>query len=65
MATPEEMDAAANEAEEDLNNLPDEAVGPVAAWWAKWFAKAGHKRLGRILVAIDRENAKKKGGETG
>jgi hypothetical protein len=23
----------------------------VVVWWAKWYLKAGHKRLGRILVA--------------
>uniref|UniRef100_A0A6H2A4W9 EF-hand domain-containing protein n=1 Tax=viral metagenome TaxID=1070528 RepID=A0A6H2A4W9_9ZZZZ len=24
----------------------------VAQWWQKWYTKAGHKRLGRGLVAI-------------
>jgi len=23
----------------------------VVVWWSKWYLKAGHKRLGRILVA--------------
>ncbi len=23
----------------------------LADWWARWYLKAGHKRLGRILVA--------------
>lgn len=23
----------------------------LATWWARWYLKAGHKRLGRILVA--------------
>lgn len=62
MATPAEMDAAAAEAENDLANLPDEAVNPMAAWWGRWFMKAGHKRLGRVLTAIDRENQKKAHG---
>jgi len=22
----------------------------VVVWWAKWYLKAGHKRLGRIMV---------------
>jgi len=55
----EDMDSAATEAESDLNNLPDEVVLPVAQWWYKWYMKAGHKRLGRILVSIARENEKK------
>ena len=56
---PQEMDNAATEAEEDLNNLPDEVVNPMAEWWYKWFMKAGHKRLGRILVNIAKENKNK------
>jgi len=23
----------------------------LTSWWARWYLKAGHKRLGRILVA--------------
>ena len=56
---PDAMDSAATEAENDLNNLPDEVVLPVAQWWYKWYMKAGHKRLGRILVSIAREIEKK------
>ncbi len=56
---PEEMDNSATDAEEDLNNLSDEVVFPMADWWYKWFGKAGHKRLGRILVRIAKENLKK------
>jgi len=51
-----EMDAAAEEAERDLANLDQAAVEAVAEWWARWFMKAGHKRLGRIMVKV----AKKK-----
>jgi len=51
-----EMDAAAEQAEKELANLDQEAVKAVAAWWSKWFMKAGHKRLGRLMVKI----AKKK-----
>jgi hypothetical protein len=51
-----EMDAAAREAEKDLATLDQAAVETVAAWWSKWFMKAGHKRLGRIMVKV----AKKK-----
>jgi hypothetical protein len=51
-----EMDAAAEEAERDLATLDRAAVETIAAWWLKWYMKAGHKRLGRIMVKI----AKKK-----
>jgi hypothetical protein len=45
-----QMDAAAREAERDLATLDQAAVQTVAAWWSKWYMKAGHKRLGRIMV---------------
>ena len=51
-----EMDAAADEAEKELTTLDQAAVSIVAAWWSKWFMKAGHKRLGRLMVKV----AKKK-----
>ena len=51
-----EMDTAAEEAEKDLTTLDQAAVETIAAWWAKWYMKAGHKRLGRIMVRL----AKKK-----
>lgn len=51
-----EMDAAAQEAEKDLATLDQAAVQTIAVWWSKWFMKAGHKRLGRIMVKL----AKKK-----
>ncbi len=46
------MDAAAEEAEKDLGTLDRAAIEAVAAWWLKWYMKAGHKRLGRIMVKI-------------
>ena len=33
----------------------DEALTSVADWWAKWVMKAGHKRLGRILLQYKTE----------
>jgi len=59
MATPEEMDLAAPDAENDLTESliehthldPDhEAIQLIANWWANWVGKVGHKRLGRILL---------------
>ena len=46
------MDAAAEEAEKDLGILDLAAIEVVAAWWLKWYMKAGHKRLGRIMVRV-------------
>jgi len=46
---PDGMDVAAEQAEEEF---PAEgSVQDLARWWAKWYKTAGHKRLGRILVA--------------
>jgi hypothetical protein len=44
------MDEAAEEAEKDLATLDEKAVEALAAWWLKWYMKAGHKRLGRLMV---------------
>jgi hypothetical protein len=46
------MDAAAEEAERDLASLDQGAVEALAVWWLKWYMKAGHKRLGRIMVKV-------------
>jgi hypothetical protein len=45
-----EMNQAAVDAQNNLVNVDPKAVEAVAAWWKKWYLKAGHKRLGRILV---------------
>jgi len=50
------MNAAADEAKADLAKMIEDdpnllpTVLKLAAWWKKWFMKAGHKRLGRILT---------------
>jgi hypothetical protein len=49
-----EMDIAADAAREEIKQCPHWTVKQVAAWWAKWFNKCGHKRLGRILLKIDK-----------
>jgi len=48
--TLQKMDDAASEAENELSDIPDEMVVPVANWLKKWRMKAGYKRLGRILL---------------
>jgi hypothetical protein len=50
-----EMDAAAKEAEKDLATLDQAAVQTIASWWSKWYLKAGHKRLGRIMVKLSKK----------
>lgn len=55
--TENEFDLAASQAEQELATLKANAakekkevsLSEVSAWWKKWFMKAGHKRLGRIL----------------
>jgi len=46
----EEMDAFAIDAQNDLVNLDQDAVDKVREWWEKWYGKAGHKRLGKVLI---------------
>lgn len=48
-----EMDAAAEEAKNEIEGWSAAATGAeLAAWYARWYLKAGHKRLGRILVEL-------------
>ena len=44
------MDEAATDAQNDLVNLPEEAIAAVASWIKKWYMKAGYKRLSRVLL---------------
>lgn len=46
-----QMDRDAVEAAKELEKLPADAVSKVAEWWRKWYPKAGHKRLGRLMAA--------------
>lgn len=59
--TPAEMDAAAEEAQREFDAAyNNDAIGAEGArtwtahelceWFKKWLPKAGHKRLGRIIV---------------
>ena len=60
---PQAMDDAAVEAENNLSELSanDQLTPGIDAmidWHYRWFMKAGHKRLGRILVGIAKEQKK-------
>jgi len=61
MLTPEQMDKAAEAALEELKaTLPQTVYIPVARWFKNNYMKAGHKRLGRGLVAIAKETVNMK-----
>lgn len=51
------MALAAEDAEADLHSLyagqngcSSVTIFDVANWWKRWYMKAGHKRLGRIII---------------
>ena len=52
----EKMDAAAGEARKELDpksiNASSDPVKCVANWMKKWYARAGYKRLSRILIEL-------------
>ena len=49
-ASPEDMDRARDEAAAALSQMSQDAVRLVANWWNQWYMKAGHRRLGRLLL---------------
>jgi hypothetical protein len=52
------MDEAAEAALEELDQHFNEwSAQDLAGWWIKWYLKAGHKRLGRILVKMGKAHA--------
>lgn len=50
---------AAVEAQNELVDIPDDALVLVANWVARWRFKAGYRRLGKILVEHATEENKK------
>ena len=52
-----EMDEAARAADAQLRQMPQTVAVPLARWFKENYLKAGHKRLGRILVAYAKETA--------
>jgi hypothetical protein len=54
-----EMDDAAAQAKTELlAHLDEWRARDVAKWWGNWYLKAGHKRLGRLLVQVAKETKK-------
>lgn len=55
------MDQAAEEARSEFKEILAEsrnqynAIPKVGAWWTKWYLKAGHKRLARILMSESKQ----------
>ena len=50
-----QMDEAAQKALGELReNVETWTARDLIKWWAGWYLKAGHKRLGRILVGISK-----------
>lgn len=48
-----QMDDAASRAQTEIEqNIDNLSARDIISWWSKWYMKTGHKRLGRILVAI-------------
>lgn len=51
-----EMDEEANKARKELEkNIDLWSARALAHWWNRWYLKAGHKRLGRILIEFTRK----------
>ena len=50
-------DEAALASEELKQNLAQWSAKDLIKWWSKWYLKAGHKRLGRLLVKLGKEIA--------
>lgn len=54
----QQMDEAAEQAALELVEAIDRwTAHDVVGWWSKWYLKAGHKRLGRILLTQGKRKA--------
>jgi hypothetical protein len=52
---PEAMNAAAKQAA--FRKLDSDVQQELTEFWAEWFKTAGHKRLGRMMIKINKEIA--------
>jgi hypothetical protein len=51
-----QFDEAAEKAMAELREHFDAwSARDLSAWWSRWYLKAGHKRLGRILVTQSKQ----------
>ena len=57
--SPEEMDSHRDKAALALKSISSEAVKTVTDWWKQWYLTAGHKRLGRLLIAHGQNKGQK------
>lgn len=49
----QQMDEAAAQARQEIEqNIDNLSARDIINWWSKWYLKTGHKRLGRILIAM-------------
>ena len=55
MTGQEEMDRAAAQAAAELQEMDPECLKQMVRWWSRWYRQAGHRRLGRELARIARE----------
>jgi len=55
VAMMKKMDDAAIEADKELRGMAHKDSIPLARWFMKHYTGAGHKRLGRALVAFAKE----------
>jgi hypothetical protein len=57
-AKAQQMDEAAQKALEEIKEgITSWSANDLIKWWVRWYLKAGHKRLGRILVALEKKSA--------
>ena len=55
-----QMDEAAEQAAVELDkNVDNWSAKDIISWWSRWYMKAGHKRLGRLLVARGKKTSNK------
>ena len=56
----EEIEKFHTEAHNELiENFYEWKINDLMDWWQKWYMKIGHRRLGRMLVQLERETREK------
>ena len=57
--TRKDKEALVPTAARHLQGLPEEKLLTMVTWWKRWYAEAGHRRLGRALLAQAKERCPK------